>query len=235
MIARSKILFAVTSLLVSATCLPSFANASDPVLRHAVFFEFKESSSADAVDHVVSQFDALPEKIDAIKTYTSGVSIKDANSDGLTHAFLVGFDDQAGLAEYLPAEPHQAFVKILRPQLKHAFVFDFWGTTCPLTDRHLKHAVFLKFKPDASEEAIEEVVETFLLLGDQIDTVHHIEGGVNQSDEAKADGFTHGFIVSFDDEAGLKTYRPHPAHQELVRQLKPVMDKLRVIDFYVQP
>ena len=81
---------------------------------------------------------------------------------------------------------------------------------------------------------VEAVHQAFLNLGSEIDTVRHLEGGTNNSPEPLAEGFTHGYVVSFDDQAGLDAYGPHPAHQKLVELLRPVMQEVRVIDFMVK-
>lgn len=224
------------TIVFSAALMATVSFANEPILRHAVFFEFKDSASQAAVQNVVDGFDALPSKLDVIEDYVSGVNVNEKpNSDGLTHAFLVGFAGEEQREAYLPAAEHLAFVEILKPQLEHPFVFDFWGTKCPLKSRHLKHAVFVEFKSDADPSAVQDVVDSLLALGDQIDTIRHVEGGVNNSPEPLSDGFSHGFIFSFDDLAGLKVYGPSDAHQSVVAKLKPVMDKVRVIDFFVEP
>ena len=143
---RSLILLALATLLGAGT-----SSADDRQLRHAVFFEFKESSSPSDVQGVVDAFDRLPGKMDMIADYASGKTDgAQPNADGLTHGFMVGFETEADRAEYLPHADHEEFVGILKPHLEHVFVFDFWGTPCPVETSHLKHCVFFKFKPDAA-------------------------------------------------------------------------------------
>ena len=100
----------------------------DSLLRHAVFFKFKDSSSAKDVEEVRRAFSALPAKIDAIVDYEWGTnnSPEGLNKD-FTHAFFVTFADEAGRAAYLPHPDHQAFVEILRPHLEDVFVMDYWA------------------------------------------------------------------------------------------------------------
>ncbi|MFK7911739.1 MAG: Dabb family protein [Akkermansiaceae bacterium] len=38
-------------------------------------------------------------------------------------------------------------------------------------------------------------------------------------------------MVTFKDKAGLDVYLPHPAHKAFVTQLKPILDKVLVLDF----
>ena len=51
------------------------------------------------------------------------------------------------------------------------------------------------------------------------------------SPENHAQGYTHCFIVSFKDSAGLDVYLPHKDHKAFVEQLLPVLDKVLVVDF----
>jgi hypothetical protein len=54
------------------------------------------------------------------------------------------------------------------------------------------------------------------------------------SPENHDQGFTHCFVVSFKDKAGLEVYLPHKAHKAFVATLLPVLDKVLVVDFVSQ-
>lgn len=94
-----------------------------------------------------------------------------------------------------------------------------------------RHVVLFKFKDSATAANVKAVEDAFGKLPDQIDTIRAFEFGTNVSPEGKADGFTHCFLVSFDNKAGLEKYLPHPAHQEFVKVLRPHLDKVLVIDY----
>ena len=119
--------------LLSVVPMASVCRAEDikeqqKVLRHAVFFKFKDGTSADDASKIVAAFDALPKKIDSIKDYQAGKNFSPAGfDDGFTHCFLVTFADEAGRAKYLPHPDHKAFGDVLRPHLDKVFVVDFWG------------------------------------------------------------------------------------------------------------
>src|SRR3954454_18013829 len=119
----------------------------EKVLRHAVFFKFKDDASADDVGKVVAAFDALPKKIDSIKDYQAGKNVSSIGfDDGFTHCFLVTFKDEADRAKYLPHPEHKAFGDTLRPHLDKVFVVDYWGKPEKARkERELKHALFFKF------------------------------------------------------------------------------------------
>ncbi|WP_235908474.1 Dabb family protein [Roseiconus nitratireducens] len=204
------------------------------LLRHAVFFSFKDSASEADVQEVVDVFAALPSKIDSIIDFQYGTNNSpEGLDDGFTHCFLLTFADEAGRKEYLPHAAHKAFGDVLRPHMKDVFVLDYWGDPSqPKPEKSLLHAVFFDFKDDASPEKIKQVEEAFAALPEKIDTIRAFEWGTNNSPESHDDGFTHCFLVTFDSEEGRAAYLPHPDHQAFVDVLKPVLEKARVLDFW---
>ena len=94
-----------------------------------------------------------------------------------------------------------------------------------------RHVVCFKFKDDASKEQIAAIEKAFAELPSKIDTITGYEWGTNVSPEGLADGFTHCFVVTFADKKGLEAYIPHAAHRAFVSKLKPILDKVFVIDF----
>ena len=207
---------------------------SKRVLRHAVFFSFKESSTASDVQGVVDAFAALPQKIDSIKDFQAGTNNSpEGLDDGFTHCFLLTFKNDAGRKTYLPHPSHKEFGSTLGPHLKDVFVLDYWGKTSRNDkNRELKHAVFFKFKDDADPAAITKVEKAFAALPGKIDAIKAFEWGTNNSPESHDDGFTHCFMVTFDSEEGRAKYLPHADHLGFVEILKPVLDKVRVLDFW---
>ena len=94
-----------------------------------------------------------------------------------------------------------------------------------------RHVVMFKFKDDATKEQVKALENGFSALPAKIDTIVDYEWGTNVGDRNKNQGFTHCFIVTFKDKAGLDVYIPHPAHKEFVKQLMPSLDKVLVFDF----
>lgn len=99
----------------------------------------------------------------------------------------------------------------------------------------LRHVVLFKFKPEASKEQVDEVVEAFRALPGKIDTITDFEWGTDVSVENKAAGFTHCFTVTFRDEKGRETYLPHPAHGEFVKLVGPRIADVLVFDYWARP
>ena len=58
----------------------------------------------------------------------------------------------------------------------------------------------------------------------------HASAGANFS--ARAQGYTHGFVVRFRDRAALEAYLPHPAHTAAVEQfVKPISEGVLALDY----
>lgn len=204
------------------------------VLRHAVFFSFKEASSEEDVQGVVDSFRGLPAKIEQITEFQSGTNNSpEGLDDGFTHCFFLTFKDSAGLEAYTPHDAHAGdFADVLRPHMDKVFVIDYWGEPYEAMEKELKHAVFFKFKDDADPAEVAKVEEAFAALPGKIDSIKHFEWGRNNSPENNDHGFTHCFMVTFDSEEGREKYLPHPDHEAFVKVLKPVLDKVRVLDFW---
>lgn len=98
----------------------------------------------------------------------------------------------------------------------------------------LRHVVLFKFKADVTEEQIGEVVEAFAALPEKIDAIKGFEWGTDVGVENKSEGFTHGFVVTFDSAEGRDAYLPHPAHKEFGKIVGGKLDKVLVFDFWAK-
>jgi hypothetical protein len=95
----------------------------------------------------------------------------------------------------------------------------------------LRHVVLFKFKPEVTKPQVQEVVDAFAALPKKIDTIAGFEWGTDVSTEMKSEGFTHCFIVSFQDAKARDEYLPHTAHKEFVTLVGPRIEKVLVFDF----
>lgn len=98
-------------------------------------------------------------------------------------------------------------------------------------DAPYRHVVFFKFKDTATPEQVQSLEKAFGDLAKKVETVKAFEWGTNVSPEGLNDGFTHCFLVTFADKAGLEVYLPHAEHQAFVAKLKPLLDKVCVVDY----
>lgn len=101
--------------------------AEEAQLRHVVFFQFKDSATADDVRQVEQAFAALPEKMEIIRDFEWGTNVsQEGLSDGFTHCFFITFASEADRDAYLVHPAHDDFVAIAGPHLEKACVVDYW-------------------------------------------------------------------------------------------------------------
>ena len=94
--------------------------------------------------------------------------------------------------------------------------------------------MLFKFKESATKADIQKVVDAFAALPKKIDAISDFEMGTDVSVENKSKGFTHGFVVTFRNAQGRKTYLPHPAHKAFGKIVGPVLDDVLVFDYYTE-
>lgn len=98
----------------------------------------------------------------------------------------------------------------------------------------LRHLVFFKFKDSASPEEIKVVNDAFIALPKSIPQIRAFEWGLNNSPENLHQDLTHCYMVTFSSEEDREIYLPHPSHQAFVEKLKPILDKVVVLDYFVE-
>ena len=96
----------------------------------------------------------------------------------------------------------------------------------------LRHIVMYQFKPTATKEQVQEVIDAFAGLPRKIDAIVGFEHGTNVSHEGKSEGFTHVFVVTFKNESGREAYLKHPAHDEYVKVVRDKREKVVVFDYW---
>ena len=97
----------------------------------------------------------------------------------------------------------------------------------------IKHIVFFKFKPDTSDEQVQQLFEELLDLSETVPGIEDYVAGPNNSMEGLNQGYTHGFVMTFSDSAARDAYLPHPEHERVKAQLLPHLESLCVLDFEV--
>ncbi|MEM6963434.1 MAG: Dabb family protein [Bacteroidota bacterium] len=98
----------------------------------------------------------------------------------------------------------------------------------------LRHIVNLKYKETATEAQIDEAVKTFISMKDEIPGIENIEWGMNDSTEGASKGFTHSFILTFNDEHAREVYLFHQAHLDLVKKVGPIIGDVLVMDYWTK-
>lgn len=98
----------------------------------------------------------------------------------------------------------------------------------------LRHVVIFKFKDSSSPEDVKKVAEAFANLYGKVPQIKSFEWGINNSPEKFNEGFTHCFVLTFSAEKDLADYQLNPAHIEFQKILKPHMEKVFVVDYWVK-
>jgi hypothetical protein len=100
----------------------------------------------------------------------------------------------------------------------------------------VRHVVVFKYKTGTTEDQIRQVTVAFRELTKKIPGIVSFERGVNNSPEGKNLGFTHVYLLTFEDAKARDNYLPHPDHKkfgELLGKLG-VVEGVFVVDFIPQ-
>jgi quinol monooxygenase YgiN len=108
------------------------------------------------------------------------------------------------------------------------------GQAQPPAETPLRHVVLFKFKPQATPQQIQTIVEAFQQLPQKIEGITGFEWGTDVSPEGLSEGFTHCFVVTFRDAKARDAYLPHPEHQKFVALLRPQLEKVLVVDYFAR-
>ena len=104
----------------------SHSSMDKPVVKHIVLFKFKPEASKEKVAEIIAAFNALPSKSKEIKGYERGTNNSpEGLNKGLTHAFILTFDNEKDRDTYLVHPAHKDFGKIVGSSLGDVTVVDF--------------------------------------------------------------------------------------------------------------
>ena len=96
----------------------------------------------------------------------------------------------------------------------------------------VKHIAFFKFKPACTAEDIAEVWRIIEELPRRIPGILDLTWGPNTSTEGLSQGFTHSFVMTFENAAARDAYLPHPAHEQFKGLLGGKLDEAFVFDYW---
>jgi hypothetical protein len=88
----------------------------------------------------------------------------------------------------------------------------------------VKHVALIRFKPNTPASVIEKVFSDLASLRGKIPGLRDFSGGPYSSPEGLNKGFTHGFVMTFADEASRDAYLPHPDHEKVKAEIIPLLD-----------
>lgn len=82
----------------------------------------------------------------------------------------------------------------------------------------VEHMVWIKFKDGVDEARQREHMEGLASLAQTVPAVQRLVVGKNFTDRAQ--GYTHGLLVTVADRAALKAYNDHPEHMAVALPLR---------------
>ena len=127
---KTTVLFALALTMVAVQSFAQETSVNNPqkVLRHVVMLKFTDSATASIVQDIENTFKALPSKIPSIKGFEWGINNSpEGFNDGLTHCFVVSFDDEKGRQAYWDNPAHNDFVNNhLKPYMAKVLVIDYF-------------------------------------------------------------------------------------------------------------
>lgn len=88
------------------------------------------------------------------------------------------------------------------------------------------HMFAFRWKPGVTEEQKQRVIAEIRKLQGQIPGLEETLVGANTS--PRGQGYELGGVMKFTDEVALRTYGPHPVHQQLLSWLVPLIDPIEV-------
>jgi len=95
----------------------------------------------------------------------------------------------------------------------------------------LKHIVMIKFSAGQDVEKLSgEFVQMLKALETSVDSLKTMEVGKNIS--TKSSAYHLVLTATFDDEAGLNTYRVHPDHVKILDRMKETVEKVAAVDYF---
>ncbi len=97
----------------------------------------------------------------------------------------------------------------------------------------VKHIALFKFKEGTPQEQIDKLFEDIMDLSENIDGIEDYVSGANISTENLSQGYTHGFVMTFQDIAARDAYVPHPEHERVKAAILAITDSMVVMDFEI--
>ncbi|MCS1408952.1 MAG: hypothetical protein M2R45_02131 [Verrucomicrobia subdivision 3 bacterium] len=102
------------------------ADHHEKLLRHIVYFKYKEGTSDETIAKIKKAFADLKNTIEKIKAFEKGInnSPEDLNR-GFKHCQLLTFDSEKGRDSHLKHPEHVKFGRLVMPPLEDVFVIDY--------------------------------------------------------------------------------------------------------------
>jgi hypothetical protein len=96
----------------------------------------------------------------------------------------------------------------------------------------IHHIVLFAFKDTVPPAERDALVEAVRLLRTKVSSLRSLEVGENIS-PARAQGYTHVLVETFDDRDGLAAYAIHPDHSPVLARIRDAVSQLVAVDLEV--
>ncbi len=98
----------------------------------------------------------------------------------------------------------------------------------------VKHYGVFQFKEEITPAQIDACFAELHSMVGKIPGLLDMIHGPYESDEGLNDGFTHGFIMTFESPESRDAYLPHPVHEQAKDVVAPCLERVIVFDFNVE-
>ena len=98
----------------------------------------------------------------------------------------------------------------------------------------IRHIVLWAFKDAVAQAERHAIVDAVRGLRATVPSLRSLEVGENVS-PARAQGYTHLLVETFDDRDGLAAYAGHPDHLPVLAWLRDAASQLLAVDLEVSP
>jgi len=96
----------------------------------------------------------------------------------------------------------------------------------------IRHVVLWAFKAGVPQPEREAILGAVRALATAVPSLRSLEVGENVS-PARAQGFTHVLVETFDDRDGLAAYASHPDHLPVLARLRDAAAQLLAVDLEI--
>lgn len=93
----------------------------------------------------------------------------------------------------------------------------------------LTHIVLWSFRDTVPSEERVSLIEAIRALRTQVPSLRSLEVGENRT-PARAQGYTHILLETFEDQAGLAAYSSHSAHLPVATRIRDAAAQLLAVD-----
>lgn len=98
----------------------------------------------------------------------------------------------------------------------------------------VKHIGIFSFKDEVTSEQIDHCFSELKGLVDLIPGLMDMSHGPYASEEGLNQGFTHGFIMTFESPEARDAYLPNPVHERVKDMIIPLLEQFVIFDYNLE-